>query len=432
MKRRNWGKFEKGVSWGACYWRVSSRSMPINLLVSISKFPFFPVVTLSFIMPDRIIAHFDLDSFFVSVEVLNNPSLRGKPVLVGGHSERGVVAACNYEARKFGIHSAMPMKSAMKLCPQAIVVGGSRAEYSRFSRWVTEIIAEAAPLFEKASIDEFYIDLTGMDKYFNALEWTQNLRKKIMETTGLPISFGLASNKMVAKMATNAAKPNGFLYVAPGTETAFLDPMKVSNIPGVGDQTYRALLQIGIETIKELREAKLDLLERYIGNYGADLWRKAQGIHEGLVQAYHETKSVSTENTFEENKTDLNFLLNELVRMTEKIAFELRQENLMAGCVAVKIRYPDFETTSRQTTLPYTFYDDEIIPVAKDLFQKLYRKGQAVRLLGVRLSELTSEAVQTNLFADKERKADLYKAIDAVKNRFGKSSLTKATGKNKL
>jgi DNA polymerase IV len=383
-------------------------------------------------MSNRIIAHFDLDSFFVSVEVLNNPSLKGKPVLVGGHSERGVVAACNYEARKFGIHSAMPMKTAMKLCPQATVVGGSRGEYSKFSRWVTEIIAAEAPVFEKASIDEFYIDLTGMDRYFNAFEWTKKLREKIIATVQLPISFGLAANKMIAKMATNEAKPNGYLWVPFGKETEFLDPMKVSKIPGVGEQTFRSLLQIGIETIKELREAKIEMLERYAGNYGVDLWHKAQGRHEGLVVEYHETKSVSTENTFEENKTDVNFLLTELVRMTEKIAFELRQENKMAGCISVKIRYPDFETTSRQTTVPYTFYDDELIPVARELFHKLYRKGQPVRLLGVRLNELTNEAVQTNLFADKEKKAELYKAIDGVKNRFGKTSLTKATGKFKI
>ena len=379
--------------------------------------------------PQRIIAHFDLDSFFVSVEVLNNPSLKGKPVLVGGHSERGVVAACNYEARKFGIHSAMPMKTAMRLCPQAIVVGGSRGEYGRFSRWVTEIIAAEAPLFEKASIDEFYIDLTGMDKYYNAFEWTKQLREKIIATTQLPISFGLASNKMIAKMATDEAKPNGCLWVPCGKETDFLDPLKVSKIPGVGAQTFRSLLQVGIETIKELREAKAAMLERYVGNYGIELWHKANGRHDGLVHEYHEAKSVSTENTFEENKTDVNFLLNELVRMTEKIAFELRQENKMAGCIAVKIRYPDFETTSRQVAIPYTFYDDELILIAKDLFHKLYRKGQPVRLLGVRLNELTAEAVQTNLFTDTSKKASLYKAIDDVKNRFGKGFLTKAAGK---
>lgn len=378
--------------------------------------------------PQRTIAHFDLDSFFASVELLNNPSLKGKPVIVGG-SERGVVAACNYEARKFGVHSAMPIHTAKRLCPQAIIVGGSRGEYSKYSRWVTEIIAAEAPLFEKASIDEFYLDITGMDKYFNAFEWTKQLREKIIDKTQLPISFGLASNKMIAKMATNEAKPNGYLFVPFGKETDFLDLMKVSNIPGVGQQTFRTLLQVGIETIQELRQAKPEMLEHYLGNYGLDLWHKAQGRHEGEVTPYHEAKSVSTENTFDENKTDLNFLMNELVRMTEKIAFELRQENKMAGCMAVKIRYPDFETTSRQSTIPYTFYDDELIPVAKDLFHKLYRKGQPIRLLGVRLSELTDEAVQTNLFIDTEKKADLYKAIDDVKNRFGRSSLTKAAGK---
>lgn len=351
--------------------------------------------------------------------------------MVGGHSGRGVVAACNYEARKFGIHSAMPMSTAMKLCPHATIVSGTRGEYSRFSRWVTEIIAAEAPLFEKASIDEFYLDLTGMDKYYNAFEWTKHLREKIIETTQLPISFGLASNKMIAKMATNEAKPNGFLWVPYGKEIDFLDKLKVDAIPGVGAQTFRTLMQAGIETIKELREAKIEMLERYAGNYGAELWHKAHGRHEGIVHQYHEAKSVSTENTFEENKTDISFLMNELVRMTEKIAFELRQDNKLAGCIAVKIRYPNFETTSRQVAIPYTFYDDELIPLAKDLFNKLYRKGQPVRLLGVRLSELTGEAVQTNLFNDTTKKISLYKAIDDVKNRFGKGFLTKAAGKSK-
>ncbi len=241
----------------------------------------------------RIIAHFDLDSFFVSVEVQNNPALKGKPVIVGGR-ERGVVAACSYEARKFGVHSAMPIHTALRLCPQAIIVGGSRGEYTKYSRWVTEIIAAEAPLFEKASIDEFYLDLTGMNKYFDALEWTKKLREKIIEKTKLPISFGLASNKMIAKMATDEAKPNGFLWVPSGKETDFLDPLKVSKIPGVGQQTFRTLLQTGIETIKELRLAKPEMLEHYLGNYGLELWNKAQGKHEGVVTPYHEAKSVST------------------------------------------------------------------------------------------------------------------------------------------
>jgi DNA polymerase-4 len=377
----------------------------------------------------RIIAHFDLDAFFVSVECINDPSLRGKPLLVGGHSDRGVVAACSYEARKFGIHSAMPMRTARKLCPQAIVVGGSRQDYSRYSRWVTEIISEKAPLFEKASIDEFYLDLTGMDRFFNPYQWTISLRQEIIDKTGLPISFALASNKMVAKIATDEAKPNGYIHVAFGREQDFLSGLPVNKIPGIGAQTHQALKDMGVYTIRDLSEQPIEALEKRLGKYGYELWFKSRGIHDGEVVPYHEAKSVSTENTFEENISDPELLINELVRMTEKVAYELRQENKTAGCVAVKIRYPDFETTSRQVSIPYTFYDDELISQARDLFTKLWRKGQPVRLLGVRLSELTSEAVQTNLFENLEKKNELYKAIDDLKNRFGKYSITKARGK---
>jgi DNA polymerase-4 len=376
--------------------------------------------------PQRIIAHFDLDAFFVSVECLNNPSLKGKPLVVGGR-ERGVVTAASYEARKYGIHSAMPMKTAMRLCPHATVVKSSRGEYSRYSRWVTEIIAAKAPLFEKASIDEFYLDLTGMDKYFNPYQWTIDLRQEIMDTTGLPISFGLAANKMVAKIATDEAKPNGYLHIAFGREREFLAPLKVNKIPGVGEHMHQALRDMGIETIGDLAAQPIELLENRFGKYGGDLWNKARGIHHSEVVAYYEAKSISTESTFEENILDVNRLLTELVGMTERVAYELRQDNKMAGCIAVKIRYPDFETTSRQTTIAYTFYDDELIPKAKDLFHKLYRKDQPVRLLGVRLSELTNEAIQTNLFSNVEKKTELYKAIDDVKNRFGSKAITKAT-----
>jgi DNA polymerase IV len=376
--------------------------------------------------PQRYIAHLDLDSFFVSVEMLNDPSLKGKAVIVGGSRDRGVVTTCSYEARKFGVRSAMPMKTAMRLCPHAILVKGTRGEYSRYSRWVTEIIAAKAPLFEKASIDEFYIDLTGMDRFFDPFQWTIDLRKEIMEQTQLPISFGLASNKMIAKIATDEAKPNGYLFVQPGMEKDFLAPLPVSKFSGVGEQTLKTLQSMGIHLIKDISEMPIELLEKKLGKWGTDLWQKAQGIHQGEVYAYHEAKSISTENTFEENKTDIEFLLSELVRMTEKVAYELRQDEKLTGCIAVKIRYPDFETTSRQTTIDYTLRDDELIPVAIGLFHKLYRKGQPVRLLGVRLSELTNHAIQGSLFEDAEKKNQLYKAIDDVKNKFGKSMLQKA------
>jgi DNA polymerase IV len=377
----------------------------------------------------RIIAHFDLDAFFVSVECLLDPSLEGLPLLVGGHSERGVVAACSYEARKYGIHSAMAMKQAMRLCPHATVVGGNRNEYSKYSRIVTNIIGSKAPLVEKASIDEFYIELTGMERFFDPYQWTIDLRQQIIEETGLPISFAMASNKMVAKIATDEAKPNGYLQVPYGMEQAFLAPLKVNKIPGVGGQTYLALQSMGIETIQDLSSASVQELEQRLGKWGVELHRKSLGLHDGEVIPYQEAKSISTENTFEQDVTDIDFIMNELVRMTEKIAFELRQDDKMAGCIAVKLKYSDFETTTRQTTISYTFYDDELIPVAKELFHKLYKKGKAIRLLGVRLTELTNEAVQTNLFSNVGKKTELYKAIDELKNKFGKGSVTKAAGK---
>lgn len=379
--------------------------------------------------PSNIIAHFDLDSFFVSVEILKNPSLKGKPVIVGGHNEKGIVTTCTYEARKFGVHSAMPMKTAMRLCPQAIVVSGTYSEYSRYSKWVTQIIASKAPLFEKASVDEFYVDLQGMDKFFDPLKWTIELRELIMNETGLPISFGIAKNKMVAKMATNEAKPNGFLQVPLGKEKEFLAPLEVNKIPGVGEQSDKILQYHGIKLIGDIHQTTPENLEKLLGKWGYELWNKAQGNHTSTIEEYREPKSISKENTFEENVMDVKFLMSEIVRMTEKICFELRKEEKVTGCVTIKLRYPNFETTSRQASIPYTSADDEIIPVAKALFHKLYKKGKPIRLLGVRLSDFSNDALQSNLFHDTKRKNVLYKTVDEVKNRFGKSSVVRASGK---
>ena len=376
----------------------------------------------------RIIAHFDLDSFFVSVEILNDPSLKGKPVIVGG-KEKGVVAACSYEARKFGIHSAMASSKARQLCPHAIFIKGTHGEYSRYSRWVTQIIAAKAPLFEKASIDEFYIDLTGMDKFFDPLQWTTDLRNQIMKETGLPISFGLSSSKMMAKIATNQAKPNGFLQIPFGMEKEFLAPLSVGEIPGVGGRTQEILNYLGIKTIAQLSEISIEILSEKLGKWGADLHLKSKGIHLSEVSPYHESKSISTENTFDEPLTDLQLVNSQLIRFTEKICFELRKEEKVAGCVSVKIRYPNFETNSKQSTIDYTSADDDIIPIVKELFKKLYKKGEPIRLLGVRLSELTGSAIQTSLFSNTEKKTDLYKSIDDVKNRFGKDFLKRASSK---
>ena len=378
--------------------------------------------------PSHMIAHFDLDSFFVSVEFLRDPTLKGKPVIVGGSKERGIVTTCSYEARKFGVHSAMPMAQAMRLCPQATVVKGTYSEYSKYSKWVTQIIASKAPLFEKASIDEFYIDLTGMDTFFNPLQWTIDLKSLITQQTGLPISFGIGRNKMIAKMATNEAKPNGYMQIAAGKEKEFLAALELNKIPGVGEQTNQVLRHHGFTLIGDIYNSSPEKLEKMIGKWGVDLWNRLQGIHQSTITPYHDSKSISTENTFEENVTDLNRLMSEIVRMTEKIAFELRKDGKVAGCVTIKLRYPDFETKSRQVTIPYTCADDEIIPVAKSLFHRLYQKSKPVRLLGVRLSDLTNDAVQANIFSSTERKITLYKAIDDVKNRFGRNSVHRASG----
>jgi len=371
------------------------------------------------------IAHFDLDSFFVSVEILNDPSLKGKPVLVGGY-ERGVVAACSYEARKFGIHSAMPMKKAMQLCPQAIITSASRDQYSKYSRWVTDIIAEKAPLFEKASIDEFYIDLSGMDKFFGSSKYAQELRKEIIDRTGLPISCGLSSARFISKMATNEAKPNGFLEIPHGKEKDFLWPMAVEKINGVGKETEIKLKNLGFYKIEDLAKSTPEYLEKHLGKWGLSLWNKSQGIGSAEIVTDWEQKSMSHENTFDKDYTDVDFLHKELVRLTEKTCYGLREDEKLTGCVTVKIRYNDFETFSKQEVIDYTALDDELIAKAKDIFNKSYQKGRPVRLIGVRFSQLISFTMQMSLFDNKIEKLQLYKAVDDIKDRFGSKIVKKA------
>jgi DNA polymerase IV len=377
---------------------------------------------------NRHIAHFDLDAFFVSVERLKDPSLKGKPLIVGGDGQRGIVAACSYEARKYGIESAMPAMTAKKLCPEAIFVKGSHHDYSKYSRIVTDIISSSVPHFEKASIDEFYCDLSGMDKYFGVSSYAQKLREKITHETGLPISCGLSSNKLVSKMATNEAKPNGFLEIPAGKETAFLWQLNVEKIPGVGKQTQQQLYSMGIHTIYELAHTPVDQLEYAFGaNWGIALWQKAHGISVSPVEQYAEQKSVSHENTFDEDISDINFLHTELVKQTERTAYDLRQEEKLTGCITVKIRYADFTTVSRQEVIDYSALDDELTHRVKDLFNKLYKKGEKVRLLGVRFSHLIPMTLQMNLFNDSVDKLELYKTVDEIKNQFGAQLLTKAT-----
>ncbi|GAB3414566.1 DNA polymerase IV [Niabella aquatica] len=376
--------------------------------------------------PLSYIAHFDLDSFFVSVELLLRPELKGKPVIVGGSVNRGVVSTCSYEARKFGVHSAMPMKTAIKLCPQAIILKGNYHEYRYYSKKVTDLIASKVPLFQKASIDEFYCDLTGMDRYFDVSSYTRQLRELIIKETGLPISCGLSSAKFISKMATNEAKPNGFLAIPHGKEKDFLWPLGIEKINGIGKQTEPRLRAIGLHTIKDIANTPVEILETRLGKWGRDLWRKANGIGSAELETEWNQKSMSHETTFHENQTNVDFLHAQLVKLAEQNAYGLRQDEKLTGCLTVKIRYADFETTSKQETIPYTSLDDELIEKAKEIFDKFYQQGRPVRLIGVRFSQLTNSGMQMNLFNSQDTRLNLYKAVDDIKNRFGDKTVTKA------
>jgi DNA polymerase-4 len=375
---------------------------------------------------NRSIVHFDLDAFFVNVEYLRNNRLRGKPIAVGGHSDRGVIASCSYEARKFGVHSAMPTRLAKRLCPELLIIRGDMDSYSRFSNMVTEIIQGEVPVFEKSSIDEFYIDMTGMDKFFGTLRFVQQLRKKIIKESGLSISHALATNKLISKVATNECKPDGQIEIKPGNEKSFLAPLPIEKMPMVGNQTATLLRRMGVETISVLSQIPVEMMINLLGKNGIELWRRSQGVDETPIVPYHEQKSIGTENTFETDTIDMQFLNKELVRMTEKIAFELRCNNKLTGCVTVKIRYSDFQTLTMQSTIAYTANDHILLQKVKEIFNKLYDRRLLVRLIGVRFTDLVAGSYQINIFEDSQEMIGLYRAIDSVKKQFGEKLLFRA------
>ena len=370
--------------------------------------------------------HMDLDTFFVSVERLKDARLINKPVVVGGTGDRGVVASCSYEARAFGVHSAMPMRQARMLCPEVIVVRGDYEHYSYYSNMVTEIVAEKVPLYEKSSIDEFYIDMSGMDKFFGTYNYMKDVRNKIIKETGLPISFGLSENKTVSKVATGEAKPNNHLKIELGIEKQFLAPLPVRKIPMVGEVTSQLLRKMGIVKIKTVQEMPLQVMDNILGENGKTIWRKANGIDNSPVEPYTERKSISSEETFATDTIDIKKIKTILMAMTEKLAFQLRKENKLTSNVSVKIRYSDFETTSRQETVDYTALDDVLIAKVKYLFNKSYQKNRSVRLLGVRFSHFIPFTMQMSLFENNSEKLILYKAVDEIKDRFGVEFVKKA------
>ena len=377
---------------------------------------------------DRTIVHMDLDSFFVSVSRLENSALHNKPVIVGGTSDRGVVAACSYEARAFGVHSAMPIKLARRLCPDAIIIRGDYERYSYYSEVVTDIIKEDVPVYEKSSIDEFYIDMTGMDRFFGCYNYTSELRQRIMKETGLPISFGLSENKTVSKVATGEAKPNGQKQIDFGNEKLFLAPLSIKKIPMVGDKTYTLLRSMGVERVYTLQEMPPDLLTKVLGENGIVLWKKANGIDNTPVEPYSERKSISTEETFEQDTADVAFLKSLLVKMTEKLAFQLRSDNKLTACITVKIRYSNFDTHTTQSRISYTSSDHTLIAKAKELFDKLYERRMLIRLIGIRFSHLVGGGNQINLFEDSEEIINLYQVMDNLRKKFGNAAVSRAVG----
>lgn len=376
---------------------------------------------------NRAISHMDLDTFFVSCERLKNSDLVGKPLIIGG-GDRGVVASCSYETRYFGVRSAMPIKMALKLCPEAKVIRGDMEMYSNMSHTVTEIIQEKVPVLEKASIDEFYLDLSGMDKFFGCYQWTTEIAEAVRKNTGLPISFALSTNKTVSKIGTGESKPIGKLEIPEQKIRAFLNPLSVKKIPMVGNVTFQLLSRLGVRNIQTLSEMPVDVLHRLIGKNGQELWKKANGIDETPVVPYSERKSISKENTFSQDTIDINGIKSILSGMVEQLCFQLRQEKWLTSTVVVKIRYSNFDTETKQYRIPYTSSDHTLLRYALELFEKVYNRRMRIRLIGVKFTGLVHGCHQMNLFEDTEELISLYQTMDKIKTRFGSDSVGRASG----
>ena len=374
------------------------------------------------------ILHVDMDAFFVSVELLERPELRGKPVIVGGQpNQRGVVTAASYEARKFGVHSAMPLRTAGKLCPHGIYLDGHHEKYTEWSDRVSRILAQFSPVVEMVSIDEAYLDFAGTERLHGpSFAVADKLLRTITRTTGLPCSGGLASTRLVAKVASDQAKPRGLLWVTPGSEARFLAPLSVRKIPGIGEVTERALRALGVETVEQLGAMAHDKLEKVFGQWGDALYRKARGgdSYEFVVDA--EPKSISHNHTFGEDTDDSAALETMLSHLSQKVCKRLREAGLAARTLTLTIRYAGFDTYTRAKTLAEpTSLDADIFAVTVKLMREHRNPLRKVRLLGVSVSNFTHGAHQLDLI-DAERRAKLEKltrATDRLRDRFGFTSV---------
>lgn len=371
----------------------------------------------------RTIFHLDLDTFFVSVERILNPSLKGKPVIVGGDPKygRGVVAACSYEARVYGLHSAMPIRTAYRLCPHGIYIHGSHGEYSLFSKAVKNILEQYAPIVEQASIDEFYMDFTGCRNVYGSLfAFASKLQKEIWDKLSLPSSIGIGSNKTIAKIGSDCMKPMGITYILPGMEKEFLAPMPVEVIPGVGKVTLVDLHRKGIYRIGDITNLPSDYFAAAYGKYGIDLWRKANGEGTEYLTVEREQKSISKENTFGEDVTSKEFIKNELFKLTGKVCQTLRDSGWEAATVHIKLRYSDFNTLTRAKTIKPTDDDKIIFDTAWSLLQKAHTRRVSVRLVGVGVTKFSPYSEQEYLFEDYEiKRKKMLRAVTRIRDKYG-------------
>ena len=379
---------------------------------------------------NRHIIHMDQDAFFVSVEVRKDSRLIGMPVIIGSPSDRGVVASCSYEARKFGVHSAMSSRMARMLCPHGIWIRGNMDEYSKASHEITDILKERVPLIEKASIDEHYIDMTGMDRFHGTLKYAHELRQKVISETGLPISFGLSVNKTVSKMATNECKPNGELNIEKPGVQPFLNPLSIRKIPGLGEKTFIKLSDMGIKRIHALTMVHPDYMKSILGKNGLWLLQKAKGIDNSPVIPYQEQKSIGTQCTFKADTIDVESINNLLTSMIMDLGFQLREKQKLAACITVTIRYSTFEDVTKQATIPYTSLDGVLIKKTKELFREVYTKRMLLLLVGVKLSNLVNGFEQIDLYTESEEQYSLCQALDKIRRRFGPHSIQLASGIN--
>jgi len=379
-------------------------------------------------MFERAILHLDVDSFFASVEIRRNIGLRNKPLVVSGNGVQSAVASCSFEARKWGIHSGMPIRMVRRMCPEAIIIQGDMEAYQRESGIIEEMIQEAVPICERAALDAFYADLTGMDKYFGCWRWSEELKQRIFRETHLPLSMGLAINKLVARIGTLEARPNGARLVERGTERGFLSPLPVRKLPGVGDIISRKLNLMGIRQIGLLAALPPRLLEREFGKPGVQLWKKANAEDHSPVVPHQKNDTLQWEQVLDKETTDLVILKRHLVTYLGMLCKQLRERKCLCTRIRVKIRYTDFNTFSREKKITPTCSDSTLEREAFGLLAILFDRRQGIRLIGIQLGGLVKGSPQLDLFDQGAKNIHLLKALDRIRNRFGDAALGTVIG----